>query len=74
MENALPDINNKITINVGRLDEAEGRILSMENSLSDAMETIAYAKNKIEHLEDKTEDLENRGRRNNCVLLNMGEK
>ena len=42
------------TINAGRLDEAEGRILSMENSLTNAMETIAYAKKKIEHLEEKT--------------------
>ena len=60
LENALPDINNKITINAV-LEEAEGRILSMENLLTDAMETIAYAKKKIEHLEEKTEDLENRG-------------
>jgi hypothetical protein len=34
LENALPDINNKISINAGRLDEAEGQ--TMENSLADA--------------------------------------
>lgn len=36
----------------------------MENFLTDAIETIAYAKKKIEHLEEKTD----------CVLLNLGEK
>lgn len=67
----MPDFNNKISINTGCLDEAEGWILSMENSLADAMETIASAKKKMEHMEEKTEDLENRGQRNNCVLLNL---
>ena len=47
LENALPAINNKIALNVGCLDEAEGRILSIENSLADAMETITSAKKKM---------------------------
>jgi hypothetical protein len=43
LETALPDIN-KMSRRPAFMVEAEGRILSMENVLTDAMETIAYAK------------------------------
>lgn len=73
MENNLGEIKRDVTANEQRIEEAEARIATTEDALDEAERALAKATKRITYLEEKTEDLENRGRRKNIRLFGLKE-
>lgn len=67
MENNLGEIKRDVTANEQRIEEAEARIAATEDALDKTERALAKATKWLTYLEEKTEDLENRGRRKNMV-------
>lgn len=74
LENALTKIDARVKVNLDRLDEAERSVQWLESAVSVAERALDLANKKSSLLEVKTNDLENRGRRKNVVLINLPEK
>lgn len=73
LENNLGEVRHEVTANEKRIEEAEARIAATEEML-DKMETaLAAAAKRLAYLEEKTVDLENRGRRKNIRLFGLKE-
>lgn len=73
MENNLGDIKRDVTANEQRIEEAEVRIAATEDALDKTETALAKATKRLTYLEEKTEDLENRGRRKNIRLFGLKE-
>ncbi len=56
------------------MDEAEHRISTLEDNLKSTQRALHRAEKVIKSLEAKTDDLENKGRRKNLVLLGLPEQ
>uniref|UniRef100_A0AAV2MN19 Uncharacterized protein n=1 Tax=Knipowitschia caucasica TaxID=637954 RepID=A0AAV2MN19_KNICA len=66
-------LKQDISANATRLNEAEDRIESAEESVQSMISELTAATKRIAYLETKTEDLENRGRRKNLRLVGLAE-
>ncbi len=73
IESKLSDVEQDVVANTTRIGEAETRIATTEDKLQHTQEALASATKRIAYLESKTEDLENRGRRNNLRLFGLRE-
>jgi len=73
MENNLGEIKRDVTANEQRIEEAEARIVAAEDALVKTERALAVAAKRLTYLEEKTEDLENRGRRKNIQLFGLKE-
>ncbi|CAM4618846.1 unnamed protein product [Leuciscus chuanchicus] len=73
MESNLGEIKRDVTANEQRIEEAETRIAATEDALDKAERALAKATKRLTYLEEKTEDLENRGRRKNIRLFGLKE-
>ena len=73
MENNLGEIKRDVTANEHRIEEAEARIVTTEDALDKTERALAKATKRLTYLEEKTEDLENRGRRKNIRLFGLKE-
>lgn len=73
MENNLGEIKRDVTANEQRIEEAEARIAATEDALDKAESALVKATKRLTYLEEKTEDLENRGRRKNIRLFGLKE-
>lgn len=73
LENNLGEIKREVKTNEKRIEEAEIRIAATEEMLVKTETALAAAAKRLAHLEEKTEDLENRGRRKNIRLFGLKE-
>lgn len=73
LENYLGEIKQDVTANEQRIEEAEARIAATEDMLDKAERALVKATKRLTYLEEKTEDLENHGRRKNIRLLGLKE-
>lgn len=69
----LQDIANKIQDNTKRLDEVETRVSGAEDELVSTKTKLERALHCLEDLTVKVDDLENRSRRENLIILNFPE-
>lgn len=74
MRETLTTTNQVLEKQQQRMDEAEKRISTLEDTLHSTQRDLHRAEIIIKALESKTDDLENRGRRKNVVLLGLPEK
>lgn len=73
LENSLTDIKREISANEKRIEETESRISAIEDRLDRTESELTMATKRIAHLEMKTDDLENRGRRKNIRVFGLKE-
>ena len=73
MENNLGEIKRDVTANEKRVDETETRITAAEDALDRTERALAKATKRLAYMEEKMEDLENRGRRKNIRLFGLKE-
>lgn len=73
MESNLGEIKREVSANEQRIEEAETRIAATEDALDKAERALVKATKRLTYLEEKTEDLENRGRRKNIRLFGLKE-
>lgn len=73
VKKSFADLQQDITANAKRLAEAEGRIGDTEDGLQSVKTEMTDAAKRIAYLESKTEDMENRARRNNLRLVGLPE-
>ncbi len=73
MENNLGENKRDVTANEQRIEETETRIAAAEDALDRTEKALAKATKRLAYLEEKTEDLENRGRRKNIRLFGLKE-
>lgn len=73
MESGLGEIRRDVTANEKRIEETESRIAAAEDALDRTERALAKATKKLAYMEEKTEDLENRGRRKNIRLFGLEE-
>lgn len=73
VEKRLADLQQDITANANRVAEAEERIGDTEDGLQKVTTEVTDAVKRIAYLESKTEDMENRARRNNLRLVGLPE-
>lgn len=73
MESSLGEIKREVAANEQRIEEAETRIAATEDALDKAERALVKATKRLTYLEEKTEDLENRGRRKNIRLFGLKE-
>lgn len=74
MKSALSQTHEGLKKQHQRLDAAEQRISDLEDILQTTNRDLHRAQELIKTLETKTDDLENRGRRKNLVLLGLPEQ
>lgn len=74
MKSALSETNEALNKQFQRLDAAEQRISDLEDTLHTTKRDLHRAQKLIKNLEAKTDDLENRGRRKNLVLMGLPEQ
>ena len=74
MKGALSQINKALNKQHQHLDAAEQRVSDLEDTLQTTNRDLHRAQRLIKTLEAKTDDLENRGRRKNVVLLGLPEQ
>lgn len=74
MKEDISQVNEALDKQDQRLGAAEQRISDLEDKLQTSNRELHRAQKLIETLEAKTDDLENRGRRKNLVLLGLPEK
>lgn len=73
LECKVTDVQRDVSSNATRIEEAESRIHEAEKALEKTEAALDSAVKRIAHLESKTEDLENRGRRKNLRLFGIRE-
>lgn len=73
LENSMSEVKQNVAANTTRMEEAENRIMSAEEQLEKTTANLTNAMKRIAYLETKTEDLENRSRRNNLRLFGLRE-
>lgn len=73
LEDNLGEIKREVTANERHVEEAEACIATTEEMLDKTETALAAAAKRLAHLEEKTEDLENRGRRKNIRLFGLKE-
>lgn len=74
MKEALTITNQVLENQQQRMDKAEQRISTLEDTLQTTWQDLHRAEKFIKTLESETDDLENRGRRKNLVLLGAARK
>ncbi|KAI3351365.1 hypothetical protein L3Q82_005918 [Scortum barcoo] len=73
LENNLGEIKRDVVANEQHIEEAEACIAATEEALDRTEMALSAATKRLTHLEQKTEDLENRGRRKNIRLFGLKE-
>lgn len=73
MKSAIVQANEALNDQRQRLTTAEQRVSDLEDTLQTTNRELSRALRLIETLEFKTDDLENRGRRKNLLLLGLPE-
>ncbi|KAL7848819.1 hypothetical protein SRHO_G00204420 [Serrasalmus rhombeus] len=73
IENKLADIKGDVTANRKCIEEAEARILVVEEKLDKTESALASATKRLVYLEAKMDDLENRARRKNIRVFGLKE-
>lgn len=73
LEKNIAEVKQNVAANATRLEEAENRIVSVEDLLEASTASLTKALKRISYLETKTDDLENRGRRKNLRLFGLRE-
>lgn len=73
LESRVGEIKREVTANEKRIDETEARISAAEDMLKKTETALETATKRLAHLEEKAEDLENRGRRKNIRLFGLKE-
>lgn len=73
LENSMSEVKRNVAANTTRMEEAENRIMSTEEHVEKNTTDLTNAMKRIAYLETKTEDLENRSRRNNLRLFGLRE-
>lgn len=73
LENSMSEVRQNVAANTTRMEEAENRIMSAEEQLDTSAAALTNAMKRIAYLETKTEDLENRSRRNNLRIFGIRE-
>ncbi|KAJ0062222.1 hypothetical protein NL108_018606 [Boleophthalmus pectinirostris] len=74
IKNGLAKTNTELKEHQTRLDSTEQRISDLEDTLNATKRELHRAQNIIKTLEAKSDDLENRGRRKNLVLMGLPEQ
>lgn len=74
MRQEVVDNTARIEQAEARIEQAETRIDEMETVQGETVETLKSALKRITQLENKTDDLENRGRRKNLRVFGIREK
>lgn len=73
VQKSFADLQQDITANANRLAEAEECIGDTKDGLQRVTMEMTNAAKRIAYLESKTEDMENRARRNNLRLVGLPE-
>ncbi len=73
LESNLTDIKREVSANEKWIEETDARISAIEDKLDKTESALTSATKRIAHLEMKTDDLENSGRRKNVRVFGLIE-
>ncbi|KAG7511462.1 hypothetical protein JOB18_000822 [Solea senegalensis] len=72
--NTLQAMTTRVEGNSERLDEAEGRVSTLEDMLATTENKLREVEKKLQTLTEKADDLENRTRRDNLRVVGLKEE
>lgn len=73
LEGTVAEVKRDVSYNATRIEEAERCIHEAEEALEKSQAALSSASKRIAYLQNKTDDLENRGRRKNLRLFGIRE-
>ena len=71
--NTLEVLTARVEGNNKRLDEAEGRVSTLEDTLATTKNKLREVEQKLHILTEKADDMENRSRRDNIRIIGLRE-